>query len=158
MDTPMRLTRAGEYGIRCVLDLARHGKGILVSRKEIAVRTDVPPHFLAKIAQQLARAGIIEILQGANGGYRLLSDPSEITLLAVIEAVIGEISLNDCVGRPESCGNSALCTVHRVWNKANRQLRNTLQEANFATLAAEDACCLTPFPKADIHKPSRVKK
>ena len=103
----MRLTRAGEYGIRCVLDLARHGKGTLVSRKEIAVRTDVPPHFLAKIAQQLARAGIIEILQGANGGYRLLNDPADITLLSVIEAVIGEISLNDCVGRPESCHNSS---------------------------------------------------
>ena len=154
----MRLTRAGEYGIRCVLHLARHGKGTLVSRKEIVVRTDVPPHFLAKIAQQLARAGIIEILQGANGGYRLLTDPAEITLLAVIEAIIGEISLNDCVGRPESCQNSALCTVHRVWNKANQQLRITLQEANFATLAAEDACCLTPFPEAIGHNRANGKK
>ena len=143
----MRLTRAGEYGIRCVLHLARHGKGTLVSRREIALRTDVPLHFLAKIAQQLARAGIIEILQGANGGYRLLADPAEITLLSVIEAIIGEISLNDCVGRPESCRSSALCTGHRVWNKANQQLRATLQEADFATLAAEDACCLTPFPE-----------
>jgi Rrf2 family protein len=142
----MRLTRAGEYAIRCVLHLARQGKGTLVSRKEVALRTDVPPHFLAKIAQQLAKAGIIEILQGANGGYRLLADPSEITLLAVIEAIIGEISLNDCVARPESCRTSALCTVHRVWNKANRQLRETLKEANFSTLAAEDTSCLTPFP------------
>ncbi|OGQ87336.1 MAG: Rrf2 family transcriptional regulator [Deltaproteobacteria bacterium RIFOXYD12_FULL_56_24] len=142
----MRLTRAGEYGIRCVRHLAIHGQGKLVSRKEIASRTEVPPHFLAKIAQQLARAGIIEILQGANGGYRLLNDPAKITLLAVIEAIIGEISLNDCVGRPESCRDSALCTVHRVWNKANQQLRATLQEADFATLAREDACCLTSFP------------
>ncbi len=154
----MRLTRAGEYGIRCVQHLARHGKGTLVSRKEIAVRTDVPPHFLAKIAQQLARAGIIEIQQGANGGYRLLRDPSEITLLAVIEAVIGGISLNDCVGRPESCHNSPLCTVHRVWDKANRQLRATLQEADFATLAKEDPCCLTPCPETAGHNRSIEKK
>jgi len=142
----MRLTRAGEYGIRCILHLARHGRGILVSRKEIAARTDIPPDFLAKIAQQLARAGIIEILQGASGGYRLLAEPSEITLLAVIEAIIGEISLNDCVSRPESCRNSALCSVHRVWDKANQQLRATLQETNFADLAAEDACCLSDSP------------
>ncbi|HIJ91085.1 MAG: Rrf2 family transcriptional regulator [Desulfobulbaceae bacterium] len=154
----MRLTRAGEYGIRCVLYLARHGKGTLVSRKEIAVRTDVPPHFLAKIAQQLARAGIIEILQGANGGYRLLTDPERITMLEVIEAIIGEISLNDCVSRPESCRISARCTVHRVWNKANQQLRATLEETNFATLASEDACCLTPFPLAGDHDPSMGKK
>lgn len=108
----MRLTRAGEYGIRCVLHLARHGKGTLVSRKEIAVRTDVPPHFLAKIAQQLARAGIIEILQGANGGYRLLADPSEITLLAVIEAIIGEISSTIAWAGPNPAGTarSVPCT------------------------------------------------
>lgn len=151
----MRLTRAGEYGIRCVLHLARHGKGALVSRKDIAAHTDVPPSFLAKIAQQLAKAGVIEILQGAGGGYRLLADPSQISLLTVIEAIIGEISLNDCVGRPESCRNSAFCTVHRVWNKANRQLRTTLAEANFATLAAEDACCLTVFPEGNGTTPEK---
>ena len=154
----MRLTRAGEYGIRCVLHLARQGKGKLVSRKEIAERSDVPPHFLAKIAQQLARAGIIEILQGANGGYRLLADPSEITLLSVIEAIIGEISLNDCVSRPESCQNSTICTVHQVWNEANQQLRATLQETNFATLANEKACCLSTFPEAVGHNQTIGKK
>ncbi len=144
----MRLTRAGEYGIRCVLHLARHGRGKLVSRMEIATRTDIPPHFLAKIAQQLARAGIIEILQGSTGGYRLLTDPSEITLLSVIEAIIGEISLNDCVARPESCHNSSYCAIHRVWDKANRQLRDSLRETNFAVLAAEESCCLMPFSLA----------
>ncbi|MFZ5776258.1 MAG: RrF2 family transcriptional regulator [Thermodesulfobacteriota bacterium] len=142
----MRLTRAGEYAVRCVLHLARQPRGSLVSRMEIANRTDVPPPFLAKIAQQLAKAGIIEILQGASGGYRLLKDAREITLLAVIEAIIGEISLNDCVGRPDSCGRSSCCTIHRVWNKANQQLRATLAEANFADLAAEEECCMITLP------------
>lgn len=142
----MRLTRAGEYAVRCVLHLARQPKGTLVSRMEIAARTDVPPPFLAKIAQQLSRAGIIEILQGASGGYRLLKDAADISLLTVIEAIIGEISLNDCVGRPESCGNSRCCTIHRVWNQANRQLRATLAEADFAALAAEEQCCIITLP------------
>ena len=140
----MRLTRAGEYAVRCVLFLARRGKGVLTSRLEIASRTDTPPQFLAKIAQQLAKAGIIEIMQGAGGGYRLLKEPREITLLEVIEAIIGEISLNDCVSRPDSCGSSTTCPVHRVWNKANRELRATLKEADFQTLV-QDPCCLTAF-------------
>lgn len=141
----MRLTRAGEYAVRCVLYLSRHGKGKLVSRKEIAAKADIPPHFLAKIAQQLAKTGIIEILQGAGGGYRLLLEPAEITLLDVIESIIGEISLNDCVARPDSCSSSPTCTVNRVWNRAREQLRNTLRQANFATLLEEQSCCLTPF-------------
>jgi Rrf2 family protein len=140
----MRLTRAGEYAVRCVLYLSKKGKGVLLSKKEIASKTDTPPQFLAKIAQQLAKAGIIEILQGAGGGYRLLVEPENTSLLEVIEAIIGQISLNDCVSRPESCPSSKVCTVHQVWNKANMQLRNTLREADFATLATEETCCLLP--------------
>jgi len=141
----MRLTRAGEYAVRCVLYLSKQGKGKLVSRKEIAAKTDIPPHFLAKIAQQLAKSGIIQILQGAGGGYLLLEEPEDITLLDVIEAIIGEISLNDCVTNPESCSTSPVCTVNRIWNKARDQLRNTLREATFATLLDERSCCMATF-------------
>lgn len=138
----MRLTRAGEYAVRCVLYLAKKGDGELVSRQEIAEQCDVPSHFLAKIAQQLAKVGIIEILQGAKGGYRLLRRPEKITLLDVIETIIGEIFLNDCVIRPESCHNSLDCAVNRVWIRARDQLRQTLSEVTFADLMAEESCCI----------------
>jgi Rrf2 family iron-sulfur cluster assembly transcriptional regulator len=140
----MRLTRAGEYAVRCVLHLARNGKGVLVSRQEIADRAEVPSHFLAKIAQQLARSGIIGISQGARGGYALLKDPTRLTMLEVIESIIGEISLNDCVGRPASCRNSPICVVHRVWCTANDQLRTTLQQVTIAALLADEECCMVP--------------
>jgi Rrf2 family iron-sulfur cluster assembly transcriptional regulator len=140
----MRLTRAGEYAIRCILYLARNGKGMLVSRQEIAEQADVPSHFLAKIAQQLARSSIIEIQQGARGGYILLKDPARLTMLEVIEAIIGEISLNDCVGRPDSCRNSPTCVVHRVWCTANDQLRTTLGQVSFADLLEDEECCIVP--------------
>lgn len=139
----MRLTRAGEYAVRCVLCLARKGKGVLASRQEVAACGDIPPLFLAKIAQQLARAGIIEIRQGAKGGYRLLIAPEQLTLLQVIEAIIGEIFLNDCIIRPESCRASGNCAVNRVWRKARNQLRATLADVTFAGLLEEESCCLT---------------
>ncbi|MEW6426890.1 MAG: Rrf2 family transcriptional regulator [Thermodesulfobacteriota bacterium] len=139
----MRLTRAGEYGVRCVLFLARREEGELCSRQEIADACDIPGHFLAKIAQQLARAGIIEILQGARGGYRLLKKPQDISLLDVIEAIIGEIFLNDCVIRPETCHASLDCAVNRVWIRARDELRRILQEVSFADLARDEDCCVT---------------
>ena len=137
------MTREGEYAVRCVLYLAKKGKGALVSRKEVAEQTDTPNPFLAKIAQQLARGGIIEIVQGRAGGYRLLRNPKGITLLEVVELVIGRISLNDCVARPQTCRASATCTVHQVWNRACRELRATLASADFAGLAADNTCCVT---------------
>lgn len=139
----MRLTKAGEYAVRCVMCLARNGgDGKVVSRQEVAACGDIPPHFLAKIAQQLSRAGIIEILQGARGGYRLAVPPEKLSLLSVIEAIIGEIFLNDCVMRPESCHASPSCAVNNVWQQARDQLRETLAKVTFAKLLEEDSCCI----------------
>jgi Rrf2 family protein len=105
---------------------------------------DIPEQFLGKISQQLARSGFVEIVQGARGGYRLLKTPSEITLLAVVEAAIGGIFLNDCVMNQKSCGRSPFCAVHRIWEEARNQLRATLREATFDVLAAEESCLWSP--------------
>lgn len=135
----MRLTRAGEYAVRCMLYLASLGTGELAMRKEIARTMDIPEQFLGKIAQQLSRAGFIDIVQGSKGGYRLVVPPQKLTLLDVVEAVVGEIFLNDCVMRPASCNRSNACAVHLVWKKARSQLRATLKEATFAGLL-QDSC------------------
>ena len=136
----MRLTRAGEYAVRCALYLSYHGKGVTTSRREIARVMDIPDQFLGKIAQQLAKARIIEIIQGAKGGYRLLMSPDKLTMLDVVEAVIGEIFLNDCVIRPESCQRAPACSAHQVWEKARNQLRNTLRQASFKQMLADENC------------------
>jgi Rrf2 family protein len=140
----MRLTRAAEYAIRCVLYLSQQGVGIVVSRQEIARKTDTPAHFLAKIAQDLAKAGMIEIRQGVHGGFILSKHPVTISLLEVVETMIGEIYLNDCIVRPSGCKDSDRCAVHRVWWKARDQLRATLRQVNFEQLIAETSCLVPP--------------
>ena len=136
----MRLTRAGEYAVRCVLFVAARDPGDVVRRQEIVSEMRIPGAFLGKIAQQLARSGFIEIVQGPKGGYRLLKTPEEITLLDVVEAVDGTLFLNDCVIRPESCFRNSECAVYLVWKKARDQLRETLREASFAKLLKHKSC------------------
>jgi Rrf2 family protein len=126
-----------------VLYLADRGAGQVVSRRQIAGEMDIPPHFLGKIAQQLAREGIIEIIQGAKGGFRLIAAPEDVTLLQVVEAVIGEIFLNDCVIRADACHRSYACSVHNIWEDARSQLREFLRQATFAKLLKESSCIAT---------------
>ena len=141
----MRLTRAAEYAIRCIIYLSRRGRGVLTSRQEIAVQADIPIHFLAKIAQDLAKAGLIEIRQGAKGGFLLSKLPAAITLLDVVETMIGEIYLNDCIARPAGCKVSYHCAVHRVWLDARDQLRDTLRRVTFDQLILDSSCL--PYPQ-----------
>ena len=138
----MRLTRAGEYAIRCALYLCSEELGTVVSKKKIAECMDIPSQFLGKIAQQLARAGIIEIVQGSKGGYRLLIPAKDLTMLDVVEAVIGEIYLNDCVVRPESCDRIRACSIHRIWETAKDQLRETLRQSDFKSILADKNCTI----------------
>ena len=136
----MRITRAGEYAVRCILYMSGREENQIVIRREISKDMDIPDQFLGKIAQQLARAGILEIIQGARGGYRLRKKPDKITLLDVVESVTGEIFLNDCLMNPVSCSRSGSCAVNAIWEKARNELRATLKDATFDRLLNEDSC------------------
>ena len=131
----MKLTRAAEYAVRCILYLSGRPAGQVASRREVSSAMDIPGAFLSKIAQALSRAGILIVRQGAAGGYELALSPKNISLLSVVEAVDGEIQLNECLLRPHECGRSGLCAVHEVWHKARNQLRETLHAVDFETLA-----------------------
>jgi len=143
----MNLTRASEYAIRCILFLATRKPDQVVSRRTISEEMDIPTQFLSKIAQRLAQVGLIEIRQGARGGYLLARRPEDISLLEVIEAVEGQIFLNQCLMRPDSCQRTPLCPVHQVWARARDELRRILGEADFAELARQELATDYPSPR-----------
>jgi Rrf2 family protein len=121
-----------------MLYLSTQEKPGTATRRGIARAMDIPEPFLGKVAQRLSRAGLLEISQGPKGGYRLTRDPKGISLLEVIEAVEGNISLNQCLMRPDSCSRSSMCPVHQIWDRARSQLRSILQDADFAQLAGQE--------------------
>ena len=70
-------------------DPARH-----VSAAEIADRYGVSSHHLAKVLSELARAGIVESVRGAGGGYRFAGNARRLTLMDVIQT-FEELGLPD---------------------------------------------------------------
>ncbi|MCD8315897.1 MAG: Rrf2 family transcriptional regulator [Eggerthellaceae bacterium] len=81
----MQLKASTDYGLRAVLYLAAANS--TCSSKDIAEDMSIPRDYLIQLAQLLRNAGIIEARPGKHGGYRLAKDPSEITLLQIIEAL-----------------------------------------------------------------------
>lgn len=144
----MRLGRKGEYAVRAIFYMCLKPFGSVISKREISANMDIPEKFLAKIAEDLKRAGIIEIVQGSKGGFRLIRKPEEISLLMVVEAISGRIFLNDCILRPEGCNRSDFCTVNKVWRKAVEQLRDVLGNARFSDLVKSELCDqMDPYAK-----------
>lgn len=83
----MRLNKATHYGLYAALEMARLEEASTVTVADVAARYDLPEGVLAKVFQQLARAGIARGTRGVGGGYRLARDPAELSVLDVIDAL-----------------------------------------------------------------------
>lgn len=86
----MKLSDGVEWATHCCTVLALLPTGSAMPAGRLAEFHGVPPAYLAKHLQALARAGIVESTQGPRGGYRLSRPPAEITLLDVVTAVEGD--------------------------------------------------------------------
>lgn len=144
----MKLTRGGEYGIRGVLYLAQQDNGKVSMLSAIAKTQDVPPRFLAKIFQALAKAGVVKSHRGAKGGFSLARPAADITVRDVIEAVEGPLFLNTCVVGPGECAREEVCPIHSVWGEAQEKLMGVLANSNFEELAKSAARMSVPQPQA----------
>lgn len=137
----MQLTRGSEYAIRAVLDLSVKKDQIRVQLKDIADRMDIPEDFLAKIFQELNRAGIVKSFRGTRGGYALAKAPEQISLEDVIVAFDGPIQLNKCLNAEciskktdGNCRYMDACPVHDVWVAVQKSLTEILRRTNFKAL------------------------
>jgi len=75
-----------EYALRATTCLALT-PGHLISTGELAERTKVPMHYLAKVLQQLATGGLVTGRRGVGGGYKLARAPEEIRLIEIVRCV-----------------------------------------------------------------------
>jgi Rrf2 family protein len=113
----------------------------------IAKQQDVPPRFLAKIFQALAKAGVVKSHRGAKGGFSLARPASEISVRDVIEAVEGPVFLNVCLAGPGECTRDQVCPMHAMWSDAQEKMMSVLATSNFADLA-KSATALNPNGRA----------
>jgi len=85
-DWVMLLTRKAWYGLIAVKHLAEQPRQNSFSAKDLANSYGFPQEALAKILQRLARAGLLFSHHGIKGGYTLVRDPDQISVLDVIKA------------------------------------------------------------------------
>ncbi|MBT5775006.1 MAG: Rrf2 family transcriptional regulator [Dehalococcoidia bacterium] len=128
----------GDYGIRAVLDIARHHRRGLRKTREIAQAMDIPSNYLSHILSALVRRNILIATAGPMGGYRLARPPSRIRLLDVIEAVEDPIELNRCILQGSPCSPDQPCAVHSSWLTAQNAMQRELRRTTFAQLLRQD--------------------
>jgi|GEM_PF-39971 len=129
----MKISTKGRYGLEALLDLAIHSSEGHASIKNISERCGMSETYILQIFLVLRRAGIVESVRGAQGGYMLARDPSEITVGDVLTALEGPLAPVACIveGTDHPCDRYENCTTRGLWES----IMNTLSDvANSITI------------------------
>ncbi len=140
----MQITRQADYALRAMLYLAQLETNQRAATSQIAEEQHIPPSFLAKIISQLSIAGLIHTSRGARGGVSLARQPEEISVLEVVEAIDGPISLNECTENPSACPFGDDCPLRPLWCDTQSELVKRLKKTSFAQFIAQPEATLEP--------------
>ncbi len=137
----MRISTAARYGVRAVFDVAYHGAGQPTQIKDIARRQRISQRYLEQIFNKLLKGGILKSRRGPKGGYMLSKDPSQITVMDIIEVAQGPIVPVHCLAEGQ-LGNIddtiyTTCITRHVWEKTQKILVEYFQ-----SVSIEDLCSM----------------
>ena len=143
------LSQTVEYALRAVVYLAnRPGESARTS--EIAELTKVPPAYLSKVLQALSREEIVTSRRGIGGGVTLSRDPSELTVLDVVQAVDPIQRINSCPLELKAHGVH-LCPLHRRLDNAMKAVEEAFAATTLAEILGEQSVSI---PLGDVRKTS----
>ena len=142
----MQITRAGEYGVLGLLCLARRPSGSVVMIDEVSREEQIPKSFIAKIFQNLAKAGLVRSNRGSGGGFTLVKQAGKITVLEVIEAIEGRIAFQRCLEEEPKCEHFGGCALCGLFEQAQDRVKEVFSNTTLADLAK------THVPVGDAHR------
>jgi Rrf2 family protein len=125
----MLITRASEYAILSLIVLSKAEAPI--DSDTLSRQLSIPKSFLAKILQALAKNGILKSYKGVNGGFTLLQNAKDITMLSVMSAVEGKApAVFDCSPSLKDCPSdkAEMCSIWPFLNKLQGKIDSFLAE------------------------------
>src|SRR6185437_1211777 len=115
----MKLTSHEEYGLRCLLQVARQGVDGNLTIPEISRNEGISTPYVAKLMRMLRLGGLVKAARGKAGGYALALPPERICVgdaLTILGGrMYGEDFCNRHAGTEASCAHSTDCSIRSLW-------------------------------------------
>ena len=140
----LKLSKMTDYAVVCLGTLARR-PGYSMSATELSRETGFNLYTVQKLLKLLvSKSDFIKANRGPRGGYILNKNSSDISVVEIIEALDGPITLTSCVEKSESfCGSSDVCFLGGKWNKINEIIRKSLNDISLKDLLSYENPFLT---------------
>jgi Rrf2 family iron-sulfur cluster assembly transcriptional regulator len=139
----MKISAQEEYGLRCLLQLARADlSGETLTLAQIARREGISVANAGKLMWILTKAGLVQSQRGTKGGYHLARPASEIHLNQVIRVLDGERVDTHCktyTGVLDACVHTGDCGIRPVILELHQIVDNALSEITLSQLLGTEA-------------------
>ena len=140
MESPVVISTKGRYALRLMLDIAMQDGTSPVPLHDIAERQGVSFKYLEQIVPPLSKAGFLKSVRGANGGYLLTRDPSEITTGDILRAGEGNLAPVACLASDEiDCPRADLCVTLPFWKGLDEAITAYIDSVTLADLVKDRA-------------------
>ena len=151
----LRLNRITDYAVVVLTQMVREPDG-QVTAPQLSEDSNVPAPTVAKVLKALAKEGVLASQRGVHGGYRLARPAGDISMLEVIRALEGPVSLTACVdGAEGDCNVELLCPVRGNWDRVNTAIRSALADVTLEDMATP-AMFGVPFHAAESAQAARA--
>ncbi|MEG3833259.1 MULTISPECIES: RrF2 family transcriptional regulator [unclassified Microcoleus] len=128
----MKLTTRGHYSVKALLDLSLQPRFGPTSVKSIAKRQELPAPYLEKLLIEMRRAGLVQSVRGAQGGYQLARMPAQISLGQILEAV-GE-TIEPLPRHFPDATQAEDWVTFSLWNRLHKKLAEALYSISLEDL------------------------
>jgi len=130
-----KLNKMTDYAVVCLGTLARK-PGYSMSATELSNETGLTIYTVQKLLKLLVvKSNLVSAKRGSQGGYALNKQSNEISIVEIIEALDGPISLTACVDSSGSrCETSNVCLLGGNWNRVNEIIRDSLNDISLNDL------------------------
>ncbi|PWB69118.1 transcriptional regulator [candidate division GN15 bacterium] len=139
----MRISAIEEYGLRCLLALAKQGKNNQLSISDIAEMEGLSVPYASKLLAILRRAGLVTAERGRGGGFSIATDPTQINLYDVLTALGGPmIDPKHCsryAGQKNQCVHTEKCSIHDILGGLAGYVQSFLSKTTLRDLIAADS-------------------
>jgi Rrf2 family transcriptional regulator, iron-sulfur cluster assembly transcription factor len=138
----MRFTAQEEYGLRCLVQMARHeGEGGMAI-PEIAKQEGITVAYAGKLMRVLREAGLLESTRGMKGGYRLAKPAEQISLSEILVSLGGEFypkdHCNRYPGNEHVCVHNSDCSIRSAWMNLDVLLESILSRVMLKDLVRSE--------------------
>ena len=116
----MKLSTKGRYGLRALVDLAVNSREEAVCIQSIADRQNISESYLEQLMRLLRKAGLVQSVRGAGGGYRLAKPAESISVGDILRALEGDLEAVNCKAfqKEHPCEGADICVTKYVWKRS----------------------------------------